>query len=392
MAEDLPEQQNQGEAAEAAPMSGPSHNWVLYSVVVAVCAVLGTVGCYLLAGFLSSRPVDLVPLAEDNEHIIIEVLPHVGELLSESEEELHDDLALWRRYSKLIRLHPEVEPEDARTLVRYALQNDELTVKIERAPHGAPVLTVSYLGYMTHQIEMENEPALERIAIPIPTVTPVRAQMAIIVDDLGYNSKGLEKLFSINAPLTVSVLPRLELSAQLAEQAREHGFEVMLHLPLEGRADAPVNEGTLTSGMDDDTLRTMFDENLASVPGAVGINNHQGSTFTTDYEATNRLMQMIKDSGLFFVDSRASSESVAERVAREHGVKTASNNMFLDNVDDELYVEERLVALENMALERGAAIGICHVHKPSSMAVLERCLAKLDTVKIELVPVSELVH
>jgi len=389
MAEGFSGQQDQDEAAEAVPIPAASHDWAGYLVVLLVCAVLGTIGCYLLAGFLSSRPVDLVPLAEDNERTIIEVLPHIGELLNESEEELHDEFALWCRFSKLIRLHPEVEPEDARTLVRHALESNDLTVKIERAASGRPVLTVSYLGYVTHQIEME--PGLDRIAVSVGPVTPVRAQMAIIVDDLGYDSEGIEKLFSINAPLTVSVLPRLELSSQLAEQAREHGFEVMLHLPLEGSAGAPVNEGTLTSGMDDDTLRTMFEENLASVPGVVGINNHQGSTFTTDYEATNRLMQMIKDSGLFFVDSRTSSESVAERVAREHGVRTASNNMFLDNVNDEQSVEQRLAALENMALERGAAIGICHVYKRSSMAVLERCLANLDTAKIELVAVSELV-
>jgi len=392
MADDFPGRQYQDEAAEAVPMPVAAHNWLGYLAVLFVCAAFGTVGCYLLAGFFSSRPVDLVPLAENNERAIIEVLPHIGELLSESQEELRDELVLWRRYSKLIRLHPEVEPQDARTLFRHALESNDLTVKIERAASGGLVLTVSYLGYVTHQIEMEIEPVLDRIAVPVGTVTPVRAQMAIIVDDLGYSSEGLDKLFSINVPLTVSVLPRLELSAQLAEQAREHGFEVMLHLPLEGRAGAPVNEGTLMGSMDDDTLRAIFEDNLASVPGVVGINNHQGSTFTTDYAATNRLMQMIKDSGLFFVDSRTSSESVAERVAREHGVKTASNNMFLDDVNDELSVEERLAALENVALERGSAIGICHVYKLSSMAVLEQSLVKLDTARIELVPVSELVH
>ena len=190
----------------------------------------------------------------------------------------------------------------------------------------------------------------------------------------------------------MAVLPQLELSAQLAEQARDHGFEVMLHLPLEGGEDAPVNDGTLAVGMDDDTLAATFDENLASVPGAVGINNHQGSAFTTNYNATSRLMQLIKDSGLFFVDSRASAESVAERAAREHGVKAAANKMFLDNVDDEQYVEERLAALENIALERGAAIGICHIHKRSSMAVLERHVAKFDSDRIELVYASELVN
>ena len=392
MAEDIPEQESLDEAAESTPTIGPAHNWAVYSIVMVLCAILGTAGCYLLAGFLRSRPVDLVPLAENTEQSIIKILPHIGELLQESHEDLHDDLAIWRRYSKLVRLHPEVLPQSAEKLVRRTLGNSDMTVKIVKASSGEPALTISYLGYVTHQIEMKTQTEFEPIVGQPPFVEPNRVQIAIIVDDLGYQSQGLEKLFSIKAPLTVSVLPQLELSAELAEQARDHGFEVMLHLPLESGQDAPVNEGTLEGGMDDDTLRATFDDNLASVPGAVGINNHQGSIFTTDYNATSRLMQLIKDSGLFFVDSRASAESVAERAAREHGVKTAANSIFLDNVDDEQYVEERLDALENIALERGSAIGICHVHKQSSMAVLARRAMKFGSGPIELVYASELVN
>jgi len=266
MGQDLPEQQGQDEGVEPTPLIGPAHNWIVYSIVMVVCAVLGTAGCYLLAGFLRSRPVDLTPVADNAEQSIIEVLPHIGELLRESQQDVNDNLATWRRYSKLVRLHPEVRPEGAQTLVRHALGNSDMTVKIERAVSGELALTISYLGYVTHQIEMEKQAGLEPIDVQPRSVKPSRVQIAIIVDDVGYQSQGLEKLFSIKAPLTVAVLPQLELSAQLAEQARDHGFEVVLHLPLEGSEDAPVNEGTLAGGMDDDTLRATFDENLASVP------------------------------------------------------------------------------------------------------------------------------
>jgi len=253
-------------------------------------------------------------------------------------------------------------------------------------------VAVAYLGYVTHRLELVHELPLELIDVSPDTMTPGRAQIAIIVDDLGSSDDGFEQLLTIDAPLTVSVLPRLTHSAQIVREAREHGFEVILHLPLEGGSDAPVSDGTLTAGMDDDTLRSTYQKDLESVPGVVGVNNHQGSTFTADYAAMNRLMRLVKDGDLFFVDSRTNSSSVAERVAREHGVPTASNDLFLDNIDDEQYVATQLAALMDMAVQRGSAIGICHVQKRSSMNALARSIAELDSRQITLVPVSALVQ
>jgi len=392
MAEHSVDPDGPDEGLEGARVDFPSHDWPLYSKVVALCVTLSIAGCYLLYSFLNSRPVDLVPLAEQNEQCLAEVLPYVGELLDEYDEQLRDEHAIWKRYSKSVRLHPEVTLQGAASLLRRGFGNSNLVVRAETKATGTEVLTVSYLGYVTHRIDVVPRPPLELGSAIEPRFEPGRPKLAIIVDDLGYPSAGIDDLFAIDAPLTVSVLPHLELTQQLAERARQHGFEVLLHLPLEGNSEAPVNEGTLETGMDEDTLRAVFEKDMASVPDVAGINSHQGSTFTADYEAMNRLMGLITGRGLFFVDSRTSAESVAERVAREHGVYTASNDMFLDNIDDEQYVETQLAKLIEIAVKRGSAIGICHVHKSATMKVLAKCQAEFELNGVQLVPVSQLVQ
>jgi len=399
MADGVPGESDRDEVEDAElepgrPARGSSgqQRYVLYAVSIAAVALLGGLGCYLLVAFLNSRPVNLMSLAQENEQRIIEVLPYIGELLQETVEDMRDEYAFWQVYSKVIGLHPKITPEGARTLVRQALRNDNLIVRLERTGPDEATVSVAYLGYVTHRLELVSELPLESINVSGGTATANPARVAIIVDGLGSSEDGLERLLAIDASLTVSVLPGLPRSAEIVREARDHRFEVILHLPLEGGSDAPVSKGTLTAGMDDDTFRATFWTDLESVYGVVGINNHQGSTFTTDYTAMNRLMGLVEDSGLFFIDSRTSSSSVAERVAREHAVPTAANNLFLDNVDDEQYIETQMGKLMDMAVRRGSAIGICHVQKRGTMNVLARIQAELDSRQTTLVPVSALVH
>ena len=47
------------------------------------------------------------------------------------------------------------------------------------------------------------------------------------------------------------------------------------------------------------------------------------------------VLKVLKQQGLFFVDSSTYSKSIGDQVARSMGVPTARNNIFLDNSSDE---------------------------------------------------------
>ena len=69
-----------------------------------------------------------------------------------------------------------------------------------------------------------------RLPRPAPAA---RAEIAIVIDDWGYNLNNLRILNSVKLPLTVSILPNLSYSKTIAEVAHAHGFRVILHLPME---------------------------------------------------------------------------------------------------------------------------------------------------------------
>src|SRR5260370_17856980 len=72
--------------------------------------------------------------------------------------------------------------------------------------------------------------------------SPVSAQagpapLAIILDDLGNDRSAAQAIFAMPYPLTISVLPNHPHSADIAQEARRRGFQVMLHLPMEAKGN-----------------------------------------------------------------------------------------------------------------------------------------------------------
>ncbi len=71
-----------------------------------------------------------------------------------------------------------------------------------------------------------------------------------MIDDLGNDRAQADALFRLSYPLTLSVLPHLPDSTEIAEEAHRRGYQVMLHLPMASNAgdkDEPVE---LHPGMD----------------------------------------------------------------------------------------------------------------------------------------------
>jgi polysaccharide deacetylase 2 family uncharacterized protein YibQ len=130
---------------------------------------------------------------------------------------------------------------------------------------------------------------------------------------------------------------------------------------------------------------------LATVPLAVGVNNHMGSRLTEDRAAMQMVMQLMKQHNLFFLDSRTSPKSLAYQVARELGVRTAQRHVFLDNDTDPLKIAAQLYRLAALSREYGSAIGVGHPY-PETVQSLQYTLQEIQQTGIEVVPVSRLVQ
>src|SRR5207302_1354579 len=119
--------------------------------------------------------------------------------------------------------------------------------------------------------------------------------------------------------------PDLPYSTAIAEEAAARGIQVILHLPLEpDDATIRLGEGGIRVAMSDEEIRRTVAADLATVPSAVGANNHMGSLGTSDPRVMRAVMGEMRTRHLFFVDSVTSPHSVAAQVARAMSVPTAS--------------------------------------------------------------------
>jgi polysaccharide deacetylase 2 family uncharacterized protein YibQ len=221
--------------------------------------------------------------------------------------------------------------------------------------------------------------------------------LAILVDDVGRELHVLDKLLALRFQLSFAVLPGSiyapGVQLRLREDRRRYR-EVLLHMPMQPLDAAQMFEGpeadeTFLLVTDDEvTLRHKLAAALDRVPAALGVNNHMGSSLTTDRAAMDAVMGMLRDRGLYFVDSRTSADSQAGLAAAAAGVRNTAREVFLDNEISEPAIEAQLQRAANLSREHPVvAIGHPSVELH---AVLERRLPELHAAGVGVYPVSRL--
>ncbi|PIP16674.1 MAG: hypothetical protein COX46_00790 [bacterium (Candidatus Ratteibacteria) CG23_combo_of_CG06-09_8_20_14_all_48_7] len=226
--------------------------------------------------------------------------------------------------------------------------------------------------------------------IPIPLLPrPQKPQIAIIIDDFGYNFDEFNSLHQLYLPVTISVLPNLPSSRRTADFARAAGYEVLLHLPMAPKEKKNLEKGTIAPGMDAKAVRQQIEADLASVGPVSGVNNHMGSSATTDTMLMETVLSDLEHRNLFFVDSVTSTRTIAFETGRELGVPVVRRDVFLDNNPDREYIKGQIRQLVRTAQINGRAIGIGHPH-PETFLAIKEMLPEMEAASISLVTISKM--
>lgn len=234
-------------------------------------------------------------------------------------------------------------------------------------------------------------PVAAEVIKKIAVVGTKLPRIAIIIDDMGYDEGLGRRLLSLNMNLCFSFLPFAPFTLELDEIAYKSGKTILLHLPMEPTdSEWDPGPGALFLDKEPDQLEELFQKNLDSVPHATGVNNHMGSLYTENKQAMTKLLAVIKEKELFYVDSVTSAKSVGMSLAVSAGVKTARRHVFLDNVLDEEQVCKQLEKLVETAEHHGYGIGIGHPNQVTFTA-LSKCMKTLSA-RFKLVSVTELLH
>jgi polysaccharide deacetylase 2 family uncharacterized protein YibQ len=216
-------------------------------------------------------------------------------------------------------------------------------------------------------------------------------EIALIIDDIGYDQAMAMALYALEPNISFSVLPWSPHGRTIAGILSDKGAQVLLHLPMEPvqYPDVDPGPGALLTGMSPDELITQLEKNLADVPGASGVNNHMGSRLTTEASQMYQVFTILKKRNLFFVDSVTARRSQCRAAARLLQVRFGERDVFLDNIQEKSYITGQFTQLKKVAQKHGRAIGIGHPY-PATLETLKTELPKIKG-KISIVPVSRMV-
>ena len=263
----------------------------------------------------------------------------------------------------------------------------------EETSEGSEAVLFFYLksGVRTHEIQIHLGVAGAEQSQG-SSAAQKGAKLAIILDDLGNDPHVAQEIFDMPYPLTISVLPNHEHSQEIAREAESRGYQVMLHLPMQAVATEKPEAQELRPGMPTREVSRLVNQFLQDIPGAVGVNNHQGSEATSNPALMRELMPLLRDHHLFYIDSRTTAATVAYETAQSTRVPSAFRNVpFLDDVTEVGAVRKQLELALRGAREKGEAVAIGHPH-PATLQALREVLPNAQTEGVHLAFASELVH
>ncbi|MGA8840103.1 MAG: divergent polysaccharide deacetylase family protein, partial [Candidatus Aquilonibacter sp.] len=235
-------------------------------------------------------------------------------------------------------------------------------------------------------------PSSAASATPTLTPNPRAPKIALIVDDCGQWVDIERGYIALPIPLTLSVLPHVHAGMQIAQEAQAAGKGVMLHLPMEPLSGIYPGPGEVKTSMSDAQIIAQVQDDLAQVPLAQGVNNHEGSKASADPRVMRDVMQVLSQhGGLFFIDSRTNAASVGAQEATAAGIPTASRDVFLDNREDVNYTEGQLREAAAIAQRTGSAIAIGHP-RATTLEAVRAMIPQLQAQGITFVLVSSLTH
>ena len=284
----------------------------------------------------------------------------------------------------------------AGVLARFLITTDRAAkpdpAPVKKAPPAKkPIAKIpEYEIYPEKEIPPEKKPL--KPLKPPPPGKKTLPQVAIIIDDLGYDKKIARDFSNLSSKITFSILPHSPFQDSITRLLKEKGIESMLHLPMEPLEYPKVNPGpgTLLTSMTPDQLIRQLKKNLQALPDVSGVNNHMGSKMTEESSQMYQIFSVLKKKNLYFVDSRTTSKTLCKPSARLFQIPFAQRDVFLDHRQEARFIRKQIKELMRIARRNGYAVGIGHPHE-ITFTVLREMLPELQK-EVQLVPASQVVH
>jgi len=221
---------------------------------------------------------------------------------------------------------------------------------------------------------------------------PRQKQIYLVIDDAGLAVQETKQFLDIPVPMTIAVLPHLKKTSEVCAEIRRHrDKEIILHQPMEAyNKEKNPGRGAIYNTTRREEVPAILRSNLASVKGAVGINNHMGSRVTENRVLMSEVLRYCKGNGLFFLDSKTAFNSQVPRMAQAQHMHMEERHVFLDIEHDRNSIRHMWGNAVGHAKEHGYVIVIGHIWSKESAAAVRDSYETLQNQGYTFHKLSEL--
>ena len=218
-------------------------------------------------------------------------------------------------------------------------------------------------------------------------------KIAVVIDDFGYKmGESVQQFLNLPFPITFAVIPGTQYAKKVAQTAKESGFDVLIHLPMEPLNSKVEDNGyTIFTRLSERELNDVVKKANKLIPNAIGVNNHMGSKATADRRTMARLMRALRKYNLLFLDSVTNRNSVAYTLAAQTGVPALKMTTYLDNPNSDKSIEKKLEEVVKNLKTNKTAIVIGHDHKETAQ-ILTREMTRWAFHGVNFVSLNELLE
>jgi uncharacterized protein len=254
---------------------------------------------------------------------------------------------------------------------------------LERTRYGMiPLATENLKPYMAYAA-----PADQAKAAKMPVIS-------IVIGGLGVGAaKTVDAIMKLPGAVTLAFTPYGSDPTKLAERARTQRHEILLQIPMEPY-DYPDNDPgpqTLlaTLGTEQNLDRLFW--HLGRLQGYAGIANFMGARFVATDAAMQPIIREAARRGLAYFDDGSAPRSVAAALAQTQAVPFAKGDVAIDAVPTAGEVDHALARLEDIAKERGYAVGTASA-LPVSIERIAAWTKGLEGRGVLLVPLTSVMQ
>jgi polysaccharide deacetylase 2 family uncharacterized protein YibQ len=250
---------------------------------------------------------------------------------------------------------------------------------LEKSRYGMiPVVADGLKPFTVYAAEADRAKAAR-----VPTVS-------IVVGGLGVGAaKTTDAIMKLPPAVTLAFTPYGSDPGKLAERARAQRHEILLQVPMEP-FDYPDNDPgpqTLLTTLGPEQNLDRLYWHLSRFQGYAGIANFMGARFVAADAVMQPIVREAAKRGLGYLDDGSAPRSVAASLAAGQSMPFARADISIDAVPTAAEIDRALAKLEELAKDRGTAVGIASA-LPISIERIGIWVKTLESRGIMLVPLT----